>query len=236
VALERLLRENVNARRRLIVVDGLYSMDGDLAPLPEIARLAKAYGAFTMVDDSHAIGVLGKGGKGSPEHFGLQGEVDVEMGTLGKAVGGFGAYIAGSRALREFLINRSRSFIFTCALPPAVLAAAIAALDVLDEEPWIREQLWENAHYFRSGLQELGFEFLRSQTHIFPIMTYDKALTMAMTERLLDLGVYAQGIRPPTVPKGQCRIRATITASHTKEDLDQALSAFEKAGKEFKLI
>jgi 7-keto-8-aminopelargonate synthetase-like enzyme len=155
---------------------------------------------------------------------------------LGKALGGFGAYIAGDRALKEFLINRSRSFIFTCALPPPVLATALAALEVLREEPEIRERLWENVRYFRKGLEELGFDFLGSETHIFPIMTYENPITMAMTDRLLELGVFAQGIRPPTVPKGLCRIRVTILASHTKEDLDTALSAFEKAGREFRVI
>ncbi len=235
-ALEELLRASGRYRRRLIVVDGLYSMDGDLAPLPEIVALARRYKAITMVDDSHATGVLGKGGRGTAEHFGLEGAIDIEMGTLGKALGGFGAYIVGDRALKEFLINRSRSFIFTCALPPPVLATALAALEVLREEPEIRERLWENVRYFRRGLEELGFDFLGSQTHIFPIMTYENHLTMAMTDRLLELGVFAQGIRPPTVPRGCCRIRVTILASHTKEDLDHALSAFEKAGREFRVI
>lgn len=235
-ALEGILKKAASYRRRLIVVDGLYSMDGDLAPLPEIVKLAKQYGAFTMVDDSHAIGVLGEKGRGTPEHFGLNNEIDIQMGTLGKALGGFGAYIAGSRALKEYLVNRSRSFIFTCALPPHVLAVGLAALELLEEEPEIRGRLWKNAAYFRKGLEELGFEFLGSRTPIFPIMTYEKALTMAMCERLLALGVFAQGIRPPTVPKGRSRIRATITASHSQEDLDLALSAFEQAGREFRLI
>jgi len=235
-ALEELLQASGRYRRRLIAVDGLYSMDGDLAPLPEIVALARRYEAITLVDDSHATGVLGKRGRGTAEHFGLEGAIDIEMGTLGKALGGFGAYIAGDRALKEFLINRSRSFIFTCALPPPVLATALAALEVLREEPEIRERLWENVRYFRKGLEELGFDFLGSETHIFPIMTYENPITMAMTDRLLELGVFAQGIRPPTVPKGLCRIRVTILASHTKEDLDTALSAFEKAGREFRVI
>ncbi len=236
-ALTRLLKSDTAFRRKLIVVDGVYSMDGDLAPLPDLAKLAKSYDALLMLDDAHGTGVLGEHGGGTSEHFGFKDPdvVDIEIGTLGKALGSFGAYVAGSRSLREYLINRSRSLIFTCALAPSALAAAIAALDVLQHEPGHRQRLWENVRHFREGLHRLGLSTEPSVTHILPVMTYERQRTMELCERLLELGVFCQGIRPPTVPPGSARLRFTVTADHTRADLDQALEAVEKAFREFPL-
>ncbi|MGH7432869.1 MAG: 8-amino-7-oxononanoate synthase, partial [Candidatus Methylomirabilales bacterium] len=207
-ALEDLLKSDTGFRRRLIAVDGVYSMDGDLTPLPDLVKLSKDYDALLMLDDAHGTGILGERGGGTAEHFGLDDPdaVDIEIGTLGKALGSFGAYVVGSRSLREYLINRSRSFIFTCALAPSALAAALATLDVLDEEPVHRQRLWENLRHFREGLHRLGLSTEPSATHILPVMTYDRQRTMALCERLLELGVFCQGIRPPTVPPGTSRL------------------------------
>ncbi len=237
-ALEGLLKSDTGFRRKLIVVDGIYSMDGDLAPLPDLAKLSKRYDALLMLDDAHGTGILGERGGGTSEHYGLKDAdgVDIEIGTLGKALGSFGAYVVGSRSLREYLINRSRSLIFTCALAPSALAAAIAALDVLQDEPQHRERLWDNVRHFRQGLHDLGLSTEPSVTHILPVMTRERQQTMQLCERLLDLGVFCQGIRPPTVPPGTSRLRFTVTAAHTRADLTQALEAVEKAFREFALL
>jgi len=237
-ALENLLKAEGGLRRRLIAVNGVYSMDGDLAPLPDLVKLAKQYDAWLMLDDAHGTGVLGERGGGTAEYFGLEGPegVDIEIGTLGKALGSFGAYVVGSQSLREYLINRSRSFIFTCALAPPALAAAIAALELLGQEPEIRQRLWDNVRHFREGLHGLGLSTEPSVTHILPVMTCDRRQTMALSERLLELGVFCQGIRPPTVPQGTSRLRFTVTAAHSRADLDQALKAVEKAFREFALL
>lgn len=237
-ALKRLLKSDTAFRRKLIVVDGIYSMDGDLAPLPDLAKLAKSYDALLMLDDAHGTGVLGEHGGGTSEHFGLRDPdaVDIEIGTLGKALGSFGAYVVGSRSLREYLINRSRSFIFTCALAPSALAAAIAALDVLQHEPGHRQRLWENVRHFREGLHRLGLSTEPSVTHILPVMTYERQRTMELCERLLELGVFCQGIRPPTVPPGSARLRFTVTGEHSRVDLDEALEAVEQAFRQFAFL
>ncbi|MFQ5848771.1 MAG: 8-amino-7-oxononanoate synthase [Candidatus Methylomirabilales bacterium] len=237
-ALERLLKSGGGFRRKLIAVDGVYSMDGDLAPLPDLAKLAKKYDALLVLDDAHGTGVLGERGGGTAEHFGLGGPnaVDIEIGTLGKALGSFGAYVVGGRSLREYLINRSRSFIFTCALPPSALAAAIAAVELVRQGPEIRRCLWENVRHFREGLEHLGLSTEPSVTHILPVMIGDRQRTMALSERLLELGVFCQGIRPPTVPPGTSRLRFTVTAAHARADLDQSLQAIEQAFREFALL
>ncbi len=224
-ALERLLRREATSRRTLVVVEGVYSMDGDVAPLAEIIPLARRYGALTVVDDSHGTGVLGPTGAGAVEEAGLTGQVDIEVGTLGKALGGFGAYVAGSRTLVEYLINRSRTFIFTCALPPAVLAAGREALAVVREEPEIRARLWGNVEYFRRGVLDQGWDILASRTQIFPLLVGGRGRVMEVSERLLARGVFIQGIRYPSVPKGTERLRATVSACHSREDLDVALAA-----------
>ena len=237
-ALESLLKSDMGFRRKLVVVDGVYSMDGDLAPLPDLAKLAKRYDALLMLDDAHGTGVLGDKGGGTLEHYGLDDPngVDIEIGTLGKALGTFGAYVVGSRSLREYLINRSRSLIFTCALAPSALAAAIAALEILQDEPEHRRRLWDNVRHFREGLHALGLSTEPSVTHILPVMTHERQRTMQLSERLLELGVFCQGIRPPTVPPGTSRLRFTVTAAHSRGDLDQALAAVEQAFREFALL
>lgn len=237
-ALEDLLKSDSGFGRKLIAVNGVYSMDGDLAPLPDLVKLAKHYEALLLLDDAHGTGVLGERGRGTVEHFGLDGphSVDIEIGTLGKALGSFGAYVVTSRALKEYLINRSRSFIFTCALPPPTLAAAIAALELIAHEPGIRQRLWDNIRYFREGLHRLGLSTEPSVTHILPVMTYNRQRTMALCERLLKLGVFCQGIRPPTVPAGTSRLRFTVTAAHSRVDLDEALVAIERTFHDFGLL
>ncbi len=234
--LESLLKKNQGKRRKLIVTDGIFSMDGDIAPLSEIAQLARKYEALTMVDDAHAIGVFGPTGRGTLEHFRLPHEFDILMGTFGKALGCFGAFVAGRRSLIEFLINTGRVFLYTTALPPSVSATVLASLDLLDEEPERRERLWKNVHYLREGLNHLGFDTMKSQAHIIPVLTGEPKITMEMDRRLLETGVFVQGIRPPTVPEGKCRLRVTVMATHTRKDLDFALEQFEKVGKEQGMI
>lgn len=218
------------ARKKLIVVDGVFSMDGDLAPLPELVNLAGKHESLLMVDEAHATGVLGPGGRGAIALFGLEKRIPIIMGTLGKALGSLGGFVAGSRELVEFLINTSRSFIFTTALPPSVVAAAIAALDVLNRNPSLPLRVQENASYLRRRLNELGYNTLNSQTQIIPVVIGDAFRTLEMSRFLLKEGVLATPIRPPTVPEGTCRIRITVMATHTQQDLDIAVRAFEKAG------
>jgi 8-amino-7-oxononanoate synthase len=227
--LESALKQAGGARRRLIVTETIFSMDGDEAPLAGIVDLAEEYGAMVMVDEAHATGVFGPNGAGVVAKLGLGDRVAVQMGTLGKALGGFGAYVAGSRALRELLINRCRSFIYTTSLPPAVTAMAIAAIDLVEREAERREALWRNCQALKEGLSGLGFFLAESQSPILPLVIGDPALCMKFSERLLDHGVFAQGIRPPTVPPGTSRLRITVMATHTREQLDRALKAFEEA-------
>ncbi|MBI2987356.1 MAG: 8-amino-7-oxononanoate synthase [Deltaproteobacteria bacterium] len=214
--------------RKLIVTETLFSMDGDEAPLVEIVDLAERYGAMVMVDEAHATGVFGPNGAGVVAKLGLGGRVQVQMGTLGKALGSFGAYVAGSRGLRELLINRSRSFIYTTSLPPAVMAMGIAAIDLSVNEPQRRLALWHNCRALREGLKKLDFSLGRSEGQILPLIIGDTQKCMAFSERLLKKGVFAQGIRPPTVPPGTSRLRITLMATHTHEHLHRALKAFEE--------
>lgn len=234
--LEDGLRRNSGARRKLVLVDGVYSMDGDLSPLPELLETCERHGAWLMLDDSHGTGVLGDHGRGTAEHFGLTGRIPIEVGTLGKSLGSFGAWISGPRELRDALINRARGFIFTCALPPAALAAALAALSVIREEPWHRERLWDNTRYLREGLHGIGFALGESRTHILPVFIRDEARVMPFCEALLVQGVFAQGIRPPSVPPGTSRLRVSVMATHTKDQLDHALGAFETVGRRMGVV
>jgi 8-amino-7-oxononanoate synthase len=222
-------------KRKLIVTDGVFSMDGDIAPLPELVELCRSFSCMLMVDDAHGTGVLGDSGRGTAELFKVEEEIDIHMGTLGKALGGFGAYIAGSSELRELLVNRSRSFIFTTALPPPVLAAGIAALDLVDEEPEMRKKLWSNVDRFRKGLTAMGYAPL-GETHIIPICVGEPSVTMKMSEMLFEAGIFVQGIRPPTVPQGSSRLRITVTTSHTEQDIDFTLEALKRVGKKLHLI
>ena len=229
---EDLLKKSFSAHRKLIVTDGVFSMDGDIAPLPELAYLAEKYRAVLMVDDAHATGVLGDTGRGTTEHFNLAGRVPVQMGTLGKALGTFGAYAAGSNELIEYLVNRSRSFIFSTALPPLICAASIAALDIVDREPERRENLRKNRERFVKGLLSLGIAVASSETPIVPIMIGDPEKALKAGEKLLEYGVYAPAIRPPTVPEDGARIRTTLMATHTAEDIDYALDVFDRMKRE----
>jgi len=234
-ALEALLKRE-KGRRRMIVVDGVFSMDGDIAPLPDMVELAEDYGALLMVDEAHGTGVLGERGAGTVEHFGLTDRVPIQMGTLGKALGGFGAYVAGSDVLREYLINRARSFIFTTALPPADMAVALEAVRMVWEEPQRRRRLHQNVVYLVDGLKSLGFQVTNQGTAIIPVIIGPEDKTMDMSTKLLEYGVFVAGIRPPTVPPGTSRLRVTVMATHAQEDLDKALEAFERAGKEVGVI
>lgn len=225
-ALEALMRAEAPKRkgRWVIVTDGVFSMDGDLAPLPELVRLKQHYDALLMVDDAHGSGVLGTHGRGTAEYLGCHGQIDLQMGTLGKALGCAGAYLAADRAVIDTLINRSRSFIFSTSLPPAVPAAALAALQLVDsaEGARLRQALEGNRRCFAARLEQGGCDLLGSQTQIIPVLTGEPAPTMAAAARVLAGGVFIQGIRPPTVPAGRCRLRATLMAQHTESELIRA--------------
>lgn len=230
--LGQLLAECPSFGRRLIVTDSVFSMDGDIAPLSEIVALARRYDAWVMVDEAHATGVFGARGAGVVEALGLEGAVEIQMGTLSKALGGAGAYVAGSRELIDWLINRARSFVYTTGVPPAVAASALAALEVVEREPVRRERLWQNAAMLKQGLAELGYRLGASRSPILPVMIGDARQTMALAEALLRRGIFAQGIRPPTVPEGTARLRVTPMATHTQEQISLALEAFAAAGRE----
>src|SRR5262245_4528201 len=234
--LEQRLRNALPMRRKLIVTESLFSMDGDEAPLADIVRLAEHYDAMVMVDEAHATGVYGPSGAGIVAKLGLGQRVLVQMGTLGKALGGFGAYIAGSKALRELLVNRCRSFIFTTSLPPAVMAMGIAAIDLVSRKPERRQALWNNCERLRTGLAKLGYSLGNSQSQILPLMIGDATQCMKLSEDLLQRGVFAQGIRPPTVPAGTSRLRITLMATHSYEHIDKALQVFKEAARELKIV
>lgn len=234
--LSELLASCSSHGHRLIVVDSVFSMDGDIAPLGEIRALARRHDAWLMVDEAHATGVFGPRGGGVVEELGLSSDVDIQMGTLGKALGGFGAYVAGRRELVEWLINRARSFIYTTALPPSVAATAIAALDIVNQEPERRQQLWDNTAFLTQELTALGYTLGDSRSQILPVMVGDAGQTMALAAALLTHGIFAQGIRPPTVPAGTSRIRLTPMATHTKRDMQHTVQAFAAAGKEVGLL
>jgi glycine C-acetyltransferase len=234
--LERALKESQNYRKRLIVTDGVFSMDGNIAPLPDIVELAEKYDALVMVDDAHASGVLGENGRGTVNHFGLDGRVHIQVGTLSKAVGVLGGYIASSQTLIDYLIHKGRPFLFSTSHPPAVTAACMEAIDVLLEEPELIQKLWDNTKFFKDGLKNLGFNTGKSETPITPVIVGKEALAHQFSDKLLEYGVFAQGIAYPTVEKGKARVRTIVTAEHTKEELQEALNIFEKAGKELGII
>ena len=224
--LELALKQAPVRGRKLIVTESLFSMDGDEAPLADIVSLAEKYGATVMVDEAHATGVYEPNGAGLVAKLGLGDRILIQMGTLGKALGGFGAYVAGTKSLRELLINRCRSFIFTTSLPPAVMAMSIAALDLVKKEPQRRKELRENSEQLRAGLKALGFILGDSRSQILPLMVGDATRCMQLSELLLENGVFAQGIRPPTVPVDTSRLRITLMATHTPEQINQALQIF----------
>lgn len=230
--LEAALKKAPQKARKLIVTETVFSMDGDIAPMEEIVNLAEQHGAMIMVDEAHATGVFGPNGAGIVAEMGLRDRVLIQMGTLGKALGGFGAYVAGKRNLRELLINRCRSFIFTTALPPVMMAVAITAIDLLEKEPERRFTLWRNSQYMRNELKELGFSLGKSSSQILPLIIGDSEDCMSFSECLLAKGVYAQGIRPPTVQPGSARLRITPMATHTDEHLKHAIRAFKEVKEE----
>ena len=234
--LKKALVETKDARRRLIVTDGVFSMDGDIAPLDQIVELAEEYDAMVMVDDAHGDGVLGKDGRGIVDHFGLEGRVDIDMGTLSKAFGCLGGYIAGNKDLRDYLIHTARSFIFTTAHPPAVAAATMEAIMMIQDEPQHLRQLWKNTLYFKKGMSDLGFDIGHSQTPITPVKAGESRTAMELSRLLFEEGLFAKPIVFPLVAKDKARVRINVTAQHTKEDLDEALAIFERVGKRMKLI
>jgi glycine C-acetyltransferase len=231
------LEANKGARRKMIWTDGVFSMEGSIAKLPGILELARDYDAIVAVDDSHATGVLGKTGRGTAEHFGVLGEVDVITSTLGKALGGAaGGFVAGSAALCDYLTQRSRPQLFSNALPPTVAASALEAIRVIEREPERVERLRENARYFREQITEAGFRPLPGETPIVPIIIGETADAIRLSDALLDEGVFVTGFGYPVVPQGQARVRCQISAAHTKADLDTAIGAFKKVGRRLKLI
>ncbi|MBI2247376.1 MAG: glycine C-acetyltransferase [Armatimonadetes bacterium] len=235
-AARRLLEESRGARHVLLITDGVFSMDGDIAPLPDLVTVAEAFGAIMMVDDAHASGVLGRAGRGTVDHFNLHGRVDIQVGTLSKAFACQGGYVAGSRVLVDYLIHRARPLLFSTSHPPSVAATALAAVRLVQEQPEIIERLWDNTRFFKRGLAQLGFGTGESETPITPVMTGDERLAMDLSDRLFDAGVFALGITFPTVPRGKARVRTIVTAGHTKAHLQQALDAFERVGRALRLI
>jgi glycine C-acetyltransferase len=234
--LEVKLKEAQNARTKLVITDGVFSMDGDISPLRDITDLAERYGAAVYVDDAHASGVLGKNGRGSVDHWDLHGRVDIQVGTFSKAIGAQGGYVAGIQPLRDFLIHKARPFLFSNALPPSVMATCIAAIDVLEAEQGLIDTLWENARYFKGRLRDLGFDTGQSETPITPVIAGKGELAMRLSDRLFEEGVFAQGIGYPTVPEAKSRVRTIVTAAHTRQNLDTAIAAFEKVGRELGII
>ena len=234
---EELLREVENEPgRKLIITDGVFSMDGDIGPVDKLAELAERYGAIMMVDDAHASGVLGRNGRGSVDHFGMTDKVDVQVGTLSKAIGALGGYVCGSRDLIDYLYHRARPFLFSTSHPPSVAATCIAAFDLLESEPERIDRLWANTEYFRGELEAAGFDIggrttPRSETPITPIILGDGRNTMDFSRALFDAGVMATGIAFPTVPEGKARVRTIMTSEHTHAQIDQALETFTSVGK-----
>jgi glycine C-acetyltransferase len=236
-AAERLLAELDDAPgRKLLISDGVFSMDGDIGPLPGLLEAAERHGAVMMVDDAHASGVLGRNGRGTIDHFGLHGRVHVQVGTLSKAIGVLGGYVCGSRDLIEFLYHRARPFLFSTSHPPAVAAACLAAFDVLEQEPERIDALWENTRYFKKGLTAAGFNTGISETPITPVIVGEAKLAHELSRELFREGVLATGIGFPTVAKGKARVRTIVTSTHTRAELDRALEAFEQVGKRLGIL
>src|SRR6476646_5795133 len=235
-AVRRILRDLPSGPRKLLITDGVFSMDGDLGPLPDLCALAEEYGCIMMVDDAHASGVFGANGRGTIDHFGMHGRVDIQVGTLSKAIGALGGYVAGNRNLIEFLYHRARPFLFSTSHPPAVAAACIAAIDVLMEEPQIMERLWDNTRFFKEGLVRLGFDTGISESPITPVIAGDSTKANQLSDRLFEAGVFAQAIGFPTVARDKARVRTIVTATHTRDDLHYALDTFAKVGRQIGLI
>jgi glycine C-acetyltransferase/8-amino-7-oxononanoate synthase len=223
-SLESALEHAQTYRRKLIVTDTLFSMDGDIAPLIDIVNICRKYDAMTMIDEAHATGVFGATGRGVAEHFGIEGEIDVVMGTLSKAVGCVGGYVCGSKHLIDYIRNKARSFIYTTAIPPAICAAAMKALEIIDTEPERRDRLWRNISFFRSSIDDTKHNLMDSSSQIIPVLLSDVGLTLETSRRLYKEGFLVSAIRPPTVPKGQARLRINLMSSHTEQDIVALLS------------
>ena len=235
-ACETILREIASRPgRKLLITDGVFSMDGDIAPLPELAALAEKYGCIMMLDDAHASGVLGRNGRGTVDHFNLHGRVDIQVGTLSKAIGALGGYVGSTRDAIEFLYHRARPFLFSTSHPPSVAATCLAAFEILEEEPQLIERLWGNTRFFKAGLKKLGFNTGMSETPITPVIVGDAALAHEFSRQLFQQGVFAQSIGFPTVPQGKARIRTIVTATHTRDQLSRALSILESVAKKLRI-
>lgn len=232
--LESLLGKDRNKKcKKLIVTDTVFSMDGDLAPLPEIADLADIYGCMFMIDEAHSTGVLGNRGSGGTEHFGIEDRVPIVMGTLSKAVGSLGGYIAGSQKLIDFIRNTVRSYIFDTSLPPSSLAASLTAIDIIEHEPERREYLWKLINRFKTGLEDIGLTVLPSHSAVIPVLIGEAQPTLDFARSLRNNGIYTPAVRPPSVPEGMCRIRATLMAKHTEKHIEKALNAFKISFKDY---
>ncbi|AKL94451.1 8-amino-7-oxononanoate synthase/2-amino-3-ketobutyrate coenzyme A ligase [Clostridium aceticum] len=235
--LEKVLKENRDKYRNiLIITDGVFSMDGDIAPLPEIVELAEKYSAMTYVDDAHGSGVLGESGRGTIDHFGLHGRVDFTIGTLSKAIGVIGGYVAGSSTMKDWLSHRGRPLLFSTSLPPAAVGAIMEAVRLLMSTTEYTDRLWDNAKYFKEKISQLGFDIGKSATPITPVIIGEEGKTMEFSKKLFENGVFVSGIVFPTVPKGTGRTRCMVTAGHTKEQLDRAVEIFRKVGEEMKIL
>jgi len=236
-ACEQILKEIQDRKcRKLLITDGVFSMDGDITPLPQLVELAEKYGCIMMIDDAHSSGVLGRSGRGTVDHFDLHGRVDIQVGTLSKAIGALGGYVCSHRETIEYLYQRARPFLFSTSHPPSVAAACIAAFEVLEEEPDLIKELWSNTEFFKEGLKKLGFNTGMSETPITPVIVGDAALAHQFSRELFQAGVFAQGIGYPTVPQGKARIRTIVTATHTQEELSQALEIMESVAKKLKIL
>jgi 7-keto-8-aminopelargonate synthetase-like enzyme len=228
--------EATKDKGKLIIVDGVFSMEGDIADLPNIVKLAKTYGARVMVDDAHAIGVLGEGGRGTAEHFGLEHEVDLIMGTYSKSLAAIGGFVVGAQDVINFIKHTGRSMIFSASLPPALVASVSEALDIIEEQPQLRTQLWKNTHRMLKGYKELGYDTGTSETPIVPVIIKDNWKTYEMCKRLFEEGVFVNAVVSPAVPPGRELLRTSYMATHTENQLNRVLEAFQKVGKEMRLI
>ncbi len=236
-ACEGILKEIQNrSGRKLLITDGVFSMDGDIAPLPALVELAEKYGCIMMIDDAHSSGVLGRNGRGTVDHFNLHGRVDIQVGTLSKAIGALGGYVCSTHDAIDFLCHRARPFLFSTSHPPSVAATCIAAFEVLEQEPLLIEGLWANTKFFKEGLKQLGFNTGLSETPITPVIVGEATLAHEFSRQLFRAGVFAQGIGYPTVPQGKARIRTIVTATHTQEELTRALEILEAVGKKLGII
>ncbi len=233
--LEKKLKSAQNHRRRLVVTDGVFSMDGDVAKLPEIAKLCQKYNAMMMVDDAHGSGVFGSHGQGTVAHFDLHGQVDIVVGTMSKAFGAMGGYVACTQAMRDIMINKARPFLFSTPHPPSVTASCIAAVDLLQSDASLTEKLWYNTRYFKAGMRSIGYE-INSESPIIPVIAGSSEKAVQLMNRLNDEGIYARAIVFPTVARDKARVRLIISAAHTQSQLDYAIETFEKVGKELTII